>query len=138
MQRHVRNIILLLASAVFSVLAFSGSPSTENKPLVVVVYADWCPLCQKLKPALALINEKYAGKIRFVRLDVTSEETTAKSKQQAQSLGLEQFFEKNHERTSLVVIQDPSGHEVFRAVHDYDFKHYATVLDQQLRAAQGK
>ena len=136
--RQARNIILLLALAVFSVPTFSGSPSTENKPLVVVVYADWCPLCQKLKPALALINEKYSGKIRFVRLDVTSKETTAKSKLEARSLGLEQFFEKNRDRTSLVVIQDPAGHEVFRAVHDYDFEHYATVLDQQLRAAQDK
>jgi thiol-disulfide isomerase/thioredoxin len=138
MRRQARNIILLMAATVFSVSSLGGSQPTENKPLVLVVYADWCPLCQKLKPTLALINEKYSGRIRFVRLDVTSEETTAKSKLQARSLGLEQFFEKNRDRTSLVVIQDPAGHEVFRAVHDYDFEHYSTVLDQQLRAAQGK
>ncbi|HXB21768.1 MAG TPA: thioredoxin domain-containing protein [Candidatus Solibacter sp.] len=106
--------------------------------MVLVVYADWCPLCQKLKPALALINEKYSGRIRFVRLDVTSEETTAKSKQRAQSLGLEQFFDKYHDTTSLVIIQDASGHEVFRALHDYDFQHYAKVLDQLLRTEQAK
>src|SRR5258708_25824694 len=124
-----RDIILLLAVTVFAASSLCGSPSTDNKPLVVVVYADWCPLCQKLKPALALINERYAGKIRFVRLDVTTEETTAKTNAQARTLGLEQFFEKNRETTSLVMIQDPAGHEVFRALHDYDFQHYATVLD---------
>jgi thiol-disulfide isomerase/thioredoxin len=131
-----RRPILLAALVLASLSASHGSPTPETKPLVVVVYADWCPLCQKLKPVLALINEKYAGKIRFVRLDVTSEETAAKSMQQAKSLGLEQFFQKNREKTSLVVIQDASGHEVFRAVHDYDFQHYANVLDQQLRAGK--
>lgn len=128
--------IILAAVTLFSVAGFGGSPTPENKPRVVVVYADWCPLCQKLKPALALINEKYAGKIRFVRLDVTDEKTTAASMEQAKSLGLQEFFQKNRERTSLVVIQDASGHEVFRAVHDYEFQHYATVLDQQLRAGK--
>ncbi len=131
-----RNRALLIGLVLSSLYCFGGSPTPENKPRVVVVYADWCPLCQKLKPALALINEKYAGKIRFVRLDVTDEKTTAASMEQAKSLGLQEFFQKNRERTSLVVIQDASGHEVFRAVHDYEFQHYATVLDQQLRAGK--
>ncbi|HLZ00014.1 MAG TPA: thioredoxin domain-containing protein [Candidatus Angelobacter sp.] len=119
---------------ILSVLAFAGGPQrVENKPLVAVIYADWCPLCQKLKPTLVLINDRYQGKIRFVLFDVTSEETMEKSRQQARSLGVEQFFDKNKETTSLVIIQDPSGREVFRAFHDYDFQHYAAVLDQQIR-----
>ena len=134
--RQFWRIFLLMAVTLFSISGFGGSPAPENKPRVVVVYADWCPLCQKLKPALALINEKYAGKIRFVRLDVTDEKTTAASMEQAKSLGLQEFFQKNREKTSLVVIQDASGREVFRAVHDYEFQHYANVLDQQLRAGK--
>jgi thiol-disulfide isomerase/thioredoxin len=135
MQTRVRSILCLLAVLVFSAPSF-GSPQAIQKPLVLVVYADWCPLCQKLKPALALINEKYKGRIRFVRLDVTTEATTERSRREARSLGLERFFDKYHETTSLVVIQDPAGHEIFRAFHDYDFQHYATVLDQQLGPAQ--
>jgi thiol-disulfide isomerase/thioredoxin len=120
---------------VFSAPGF-GSLQEKQKPLVLAVYADWCPLCQKLKPALALINEKYKGRIRFVRLDVTSEATMARSRREARSLGLGPFFDKYHETTSLVVIQDPAGHEIFRAFHDYDFQHYANVLDRQLGPAQ--
>lgn len=130
--KSARNV-LMLAFTLFTVMGLGAQQPTENKPLVLVVYADWCPLCQKLKPVLALINEKYSGRIRFVRLDVTTEETTAKSKQRAQSLGLEKFFDKYHETTSMVMIQDASGHEVFKAWHDYDFQHYAKVLDQLLR-----
>src|SRR5215467_6721365 len=108
----------------------------KAEPLVAVVYADWCPLCQKLKPVLARINERYNGKIRFVRLDMTSEKTAAAAKIEAHKAGLESFLDENKERTSLVIIQDPGGHEIFRAYHDYDFQHYASILDELLRTAQ--
>lgn len=136
MPRRTRVIVCLLMVMAFFVPRQIVSQPQEKKPLVVVVYADWCPLCQKLKPVLALINDNYKDRIRFVRLDVTSEATTAKSRVLARNLGLEPFFDKYQGTTSLVVIQDASGHEIFRAVHDYDFQHYATVLDQQLRARQ--
>jgi hypothetical protein len=87
---------------------------------------------QQLKPILALINDKYHNRIRFLRFDITSEETSARAKEQAQKLGFADFFEKNHDRTSLVVILDSSGREVFRTINDYDPQHYEAVLDQQL------
>ena len=134
MRVRTRRIVFLSAVMAFFWPNMMVSQPQAKKPVVLVVYADWCPLCQKLKPVLALINDNYKGKIRFVRFDVTSESSTAKSRQQAKSLGLEPFFEKYQGTTSLVVIQDASGREVFRAVHDYDFQDYAAVLDQQLRA----
>src|SRR5215467_6065651 len=108
----------------------------KAEPLVAVVYAEWCPMCQKLKPVLARINERYNGKIRFVRLDMTSEITAAQAKLEAHDAGLGSFFSQNKEKTSLVIIQDSSGKEIFRAYHDYEFEHYATVLDQELRTAR--
>jgi thiol-disulfide isomerase/thioredoxin len=119
-------VVILLCAASF------GAVPAEKKPMVVVVYADWCPLCQKLKPVLALINEKYKGQIQYVRMDVTTEASARQSRREARSLGLEPFFDKYQETTSLVVIRDSAGREIFRAVHDYDFQHYASVLDQQL------
>jgi thiol-disulfide isomerase/thioredoxin len=105
----------------------------EKRPFVLVVYADWCPYCQDLKPVLALLNDKYRGRIRFVRYDITSDETSAKSKEMAAKLGLTKFFDGNEEKTSLVMILDSSRHEVFRATSDDDAKHYEAVLDQQLQ-----
>ena len=93
MMRRLR-IIAGLAMALFLIQGLYATPA-DRKPMVVVIYADWCPLCQRLKPALAEINEKYNGKINFVLLDVTSTATTADSRLKARSLGLEDFFNKN-------------------------------------------
>ncbi len=110
----------------------SAAIPLEKRPFVLVVYADWCPYCQNLKPTLALLNDKYRGRIRFVRYDITSDETTAKSKEMVTKLGLTKLFDGNEEKTSLVMILDASRHEVFRATSDNDAKHYEAVLDQQL------
>jgi thiol-disulfide isomerase/thioredoxin len=124
----------LLLAVVFSVVQSPiAAPTEDNRPFVLVVYADWCPSCQQLKPVLAHINEKYQKRIRFVRYDITSEETAARSKEEVAKLGLADFFEKNHEQTSLVVILDSSHKEVFRTANNYDPQPYDTVLDQLLK-----
>lgn len=134
MRLVIRKSTCLIAIVVLWQLA--AVPQTQKaKPLVAVIYAEWCPMCQQLKPVLARINEKYNGQIRFVRLDMTSEKTAAAAKLAANDAGLESFFKENKEKTSLVMIRDSSGKEIFRAYHDYDFEHYAKVLDQQLRPA---
>lgn len=111
-----------------------AAPPADKRPYVLVVYADWCPSCQNLKPILAQLNEKYRGRIRFVRFDITTESTAAKSQEQAEKLGLADFYERNHERTSVVIILDSSRREVFRTANDYEPEHYETALDKQLRA----
>jgi thiol-disulfide isomerase/thioredoxin len=82
MQARFRIAIVLLAVLIFSISSTGGAQEQEEekKPLALVVYADWCPLCQSLKPVLVLMNDRYRGKIHYVLLDVTSEATTAKAK----------------------------------------------------------
>jgi thiol-disulfide isomerase/thioredoxin len=136
MSKTLGNILVVLVVFIaFSVEGLSPAPPVDRRPFVLVVYADWCPSCQRLKPTLALINDRYRGKIQFVRFDITSEQTAERSKEQAEKLGFGDFYEKNHDRTSLVIILDSSHREVFRTVNDYDPQHYETVLDQQLLAA---
>jgi thiol-disulfide isomerase/thioredoxin len=136
MSARSRSFFLLL---LFTISALWAQPpravqARDNKPVLAVVYADWCPYCQKLKPVLVLLNDKYKGKIHFLHLDVTSPEKAAASRMEAVQFGLGAFFDKHRNETSLIMIQDAAGHEVFSAVHDYDFQHYANVLDQQLAA----
>ena len=134
MPKALKNTLLLLAFLAFSAQGFAAPGPVDRRPFLLVVYADWCPSCQRLKPTLAAINEKYRDRIRFVRFDITTERTAERSKEQAEKLGLADFYEKNHDRTSVVIILDASRREVFRTANDYEPEHYKTVLDQQLLA----
>jgi thiol-disulfide isomerase/thioredoxin len=107
----------------------------NKKPTVLVIYADWCPICQKLKPVISAVADKYKGRIRFVRYDITSKSTEAESRIQAERLGFEEFFAKNRESTSLVVILNSTGHEELRTHGDYEPEHYEAVLDRLLAVA---
>jgi thiol-disulfide isomerase/thioredoxin len=132
------SIVVVTLATLSVCVAFAAQKTTvipvEKRPYVLVVYADWCPNCQQLKPTLALINEKYRDRIRFVRYDITSDESIAMSQEKVGKLGLSKFFENNHEQTALVVIMDSARHEIFRALNDYDPSHYESILDQQLQA----
>jgi thiol-disulfide isomerase/thioredoxin len=108
----------------------------EKKPTLLVVYADWCPMCQKLKPLLSAIADKYRGRVQFVRYDITSNNTEAESKAQAKKLGFQKFFAENRGATSLVVILDPAGHEQMRVHSDYVPEHYEMVLDRLLQTGR--
>jgi thiol-disulfide isomerase/thioredoxin len=123
----------LIFSGLISAQQAEKKPPEKKQPTVLVVYADWCAMCQKLTPVLSAIADKYRGKIRFVRYDITSRSTEAESKDQVQLLGLDEFFAKNREATSLVVILNAAGHEEFRGRGDYEPKHYEAVLDRLLQ-----
>jgi thiol-disulfide isomerase/thioredoxin len=133
MLKIVAALVLLLA---FSTQGGYAGPVADKRPYVLVVYADWCPSCQQLKPTLAFLNEKYRDRIRFLRFDITTEQSAARSKELASKMGLADFYDKNHERTSVVIILDSSRHEVFRTVNDFAPDHYVAALDQQLSAEQ--
>lgn len=144
MQTKMKTLVAVSAAALFFLGTVSAQQpdkrpaavEKEKKPTLLVVYADWCPVCQKLTPVLSAIADKYKGKIRFVRYDITSRATEADSKDQVQLLGLDEFFAKNREATSLVVILNSAGHEEFRGRGDSDPKHYETVLDRLLQSGQ--
>ena len=50
------------------------------------------------------LMKEYGGKINFVILDVTNDDTTAAAAAKAKSLGLGAFFEANKKTTSTVGI----------------------------------
>jgi thioredoxin len=39
-------------------------------PVVVDLYADWCGPCKAVAPVLEELSKKYAGSVRFVKIDV--------------------------------------------------------------------
>jgi thiol-disulfide isomerase/thioredoxin len=91
-----------------------GSLATElqGKPVVVDVYASWCPACKNVAPTLEKLKQEYAGKANFVVLDVTDKTTTAKATARAKELGLDKFLTKNISQTGLIAIFDPATGDI--------------------------
>ncbi|MCP9935288.1 thioredoxin family protein [Cyanobium sp. Candia 9D4] len=97
------------------------APSLQGRPVVVDIYASWCPACRTIAPTLRSLAKSQAGKATFVTFDVSDAATLKTSRERARSLGLGAFLEANRSQTSLVAVIDPrSGTSVqtFRASTD--------------------
>lgn len=49
---------------------FDRDVVTSQLPVVVDFYAPWCGPCRMLAPVLDAISQKYAGRARFVKVNV--------------------------------------------------------------------
>ena len=109
------------------------SKSLQGKPVVVDVYASWCPACKNIAPTLSQLKQQYAGKVHFVVLDVTDKSSTAKSEAKAKELGLSKFFAENKTQTGSLTIIDPAtGKILIQYRNNPDKTAYTKVLDQAI------
>jgi thiol-disulfide isomerase/thioredoxin len=105
----------------------------QGKPVIVDIYASWCPGCKNIAPTLAQLKQKYGKKANFVVFDVTDRQTTKASMQLAAKLGLSQFFEANKSQTSTVAIIDPSNGKVTKQFrNNADLSAYSSILDRSI------
>jgi thiol-disulfide isomerase/thioredoxin len=87
-----------------------------DKPVVLEFWATWCPLCKKLEPALQAAREKYAGKVTFVGVGVSSSQTAMKQKE---------YIEKQHLTGEYVFDDAGAAVKAFMAPHT----SYIVVID---------
>jgi thiol-disulfide isomerase/thioredoxin len=105
----------------------------QGKPVVVDVYASWCPACKNVAPTLAQLKQDYAGKVNFVVLDVSNPSTTSAAKAQAKELGLDKFLNANKSQTGLIAIVDPAtGNILAQHRNNPSAAAYTSVLDKAL------
>ena len=130
--------LLLTVSAVssFAVTKTTGkgkkSVAAKKAVTVAIIRADWCSACQKLEPTMMGLMKDYMGKINFVMLDVTNDETTAAAAAKAKSLGLSKFFEANKKTTSTVGVFKGSK-QVFKTAMNMDRSTYVAQFDKALK-----
>ncbi|NJL91550.1 MAG: thioredoxin family protein [Coleofasciculaceae cyanobacterium SM2_1_6] len=105
----------------------------QGKPVVVDIYASWCPACKNIAPTVAQLKEQYAGKVEFVVLDVSDKSTTAAAEATAQELGLSKFLAENKAQTGSLAIVDPAtGNILAQYRNNPDKTVYTQVLDKAL------
>lgn len=125
--------VIMFALIAASILSFSAmSAFAKTKPTVVIIRATWCSYCQRIEPSMMELMKQYDGKLKFVMLDVTDDESTAKAAATAKSLGVSKFFEANKKMTSTVAIFKGTS-QVFKTVMNTNRDDYVAAFNNALK-----
>jgi thiol-disulfide isomerase/thioredoxin len=107
--------------------------SLQGKPVVVDIFADWCPACKNIAPTLAELKKTYGEKATFVVLDVSDAAKVKASEAKAKELGLSGFFTANKAQTGRVSIIDPATGKILGNYSNEPSKAaYSSVLDKAI------
>jgi pentapeptide MXKDX repeat protein len=110
----------------------------QGKPVVVDIYASWCPGCKNIAPTLSQLRQQYAGKANFVILDVSDSKKTQASMKMAAKLGLTSFFNTNKAQTATVAIIDPATGKVMKQFrNNSELTAYTSILDTSIAQMSG-
>ena len=100
--------------------AFAG------KPAVIEFWATWCPNCRELEPALAAAQKKHAGKVAFIGVSVSVNQSPERVRRYTAEhlLGFTHFYDRRGDAvgdydvpaTSYVVVVDKNGKVVYTGV----------------------
>lgn len=92
-------------------------------PVLMEFWATWCPNCKELEPALLAAQKKYAGKVRFVGVAVSVNQSPARIKAYVAKHGIRHdiLFDANGKAaeaydvpaTSYVVVLNARGNVVY-------------------------
>jgi thiol-disulfide isomerase/thioredoxin len=92
-------------------------------PVLMEFWATWCPNCKELEPTLLAAQKKYAGKVRFVGVAVSVNQSPARIKAYVAKHGIRHdiLFDANGKAaeaydvpaTSYVVVLNSKGNVVY-------------------------
>jgi thiol-disulfide isomerase/thioredoxin len=94
-----------------------------KEPIFIEFWATWCPNCRQLEPQLLKLQEQYRGKVRFVGVSVSVNQSPELVKRYVAQHGLqgEQLYDKKGNltdayevpATSYVVVINAKGDVVY-------------------------
>jgi thiol-disulfide isomerase/thioredoxin len=92
-------------------------------PVLIEFWATWCPNCKQLEPAMSEAAKKYAGRIKFVGVAVSVNQSSERVKLYAEkhALPMEVYFDRKGNAadaydaaaTSYIVVIDKAGNVVY-------------------------
>lgn len=73
----------------------------SNVPVLVDFYADWCGPCHAIAPTIEALSNEFEGKVKFVKVDVDSNQDVASS-YEIMSIPTIMLFENGKVEDSIV------------------------------------
>ena len=104
----------------------------DKRPVVAVIAADWCPYCKNVDPVLKGVMADYKDKFNMVIFDVTNAKTSAAAAENAEKLGLTEFFNANKDKTSTVAVIK-NKEVVYRTSNNTKKSDYTKAFDKALQ-----
>jgi thiol-disulfide isomerase/thioredoxin len=119
--------------------AISAAEAADpGRPFVVKLHSQWCPLCLITTQAWSQIEKEYAGRVNFLVLDFTDDETTDASRAAAERVGLGRVFEESGS-TGVVLVVDGNTKNVTASIAgSRDVAEYRAAIDAVLNRATGR
>ena len=130
-------VVMYFVNAAPVAPAISASEaSNPTKPFVVKLHAQWCAVCMITKSAWSQVEKEYAGRVNFLVLDFTDDQTTDASKAAAERVGLGRVFEESGS-TGVVLVVDGRTKDVTASIAgSRNVAEYRAAIDAALKASQ--
>jgi thiol-disulfide isomerase/thioredoxin len=104
-----------------------------DRPYVVKLHAQWCPVCMTTKGVWSQVEAAYSQRVNLVVLDFTNQATTDAGRNEARRLGLDTFFDEYAGTTGVIAVLDGRTREVRAAIKgSRDFAEYRAAIDAAL------
>ena len=128
------GLIMYVTNMAPTVPAISAAEAANpDKPYVVKLHAQWCPICMVTKGVWSQIEETYSTRANLVVLDFTNQANTDASRAEAKRLGLETVLDEYFGATGTIVVLDGRTKEVTASITgSRDFVEYRAAIDATL------
>jgi thiol-disulfide isomerase/thioredoxin len=110
----------------------AAEASNPSKPFVVKLHAQWCAVCMITTSVWSQIEKEYSRRVNFLVLDFTDEQTTDRSRVEAERVGLGRIFEEAGS-TGVVLVVDGRTKEVTASIGgSRDVAEYRAAINAAL------
>ena len=122
-------VLALLVAAASAEAGEISSAEDASAPFVVKIHADWCGTCTRMDPTFDELEAALGSGARIVVFDVTDKDAVARSRAEANRLGLGEFFEGHRSKTGTAAVLDGATREPVQVMKgETDVSVYTTAV----------
>ena len=99
-------VLTVLATSALAQAGEVSAADDASAPFIVKIHADWCGTCTRMDATFEELETALGSQARIVVLDVTDREAVARSREEANRLGITAFFEGNLSKTGTAAVLD--------------------------------